>query len=141
MDQAEAKNFELQEKIRGLKEVFHDQVKLINHSKVETSNLTESSLSRVDGQVAEPNHQSCSERDQIVHQTTLQSDDFLARLLKQGLDLKLEQIQWLVNERIPILEEWMGKKINEHLGFYGELQGKAKLCIKYIDEAAEFGWD
>lgn len=141
MDQAEAKNFELKEQIRGLKEMFLDQVKLDNLSKVETSNLTESSLFRVDGQVAEPNHQSCSERGQIVHQTTLQSDDFLARLLKQGLDLKLEQIQWLFNERIPILEQWMGKKINEHLGFNGELEGQGKLCIKYIDEAAEFGWD
>ena len=34
----------------------------------------------------------------------------------------------------------MGKKINRHLGFVGDLKGYGELYVKYSDKEAEHGW-
>ncbi len=58
-----------------------------------------------------------------------------------GQDLKLKEIEKLIKEHIPTLEEKMGVKINDHLRFCGQLQGQGNVYLKYIDEAVEFGLD
>ena len=52
---------------------------------------------------------------------TKESDDLLTRLLVMGIELKLQSVVRAVDEHIPRLEMLLGKKINEHLGFYGKL--------------------
>ena len=42
---------------------------------------------------------------------------------------------------IARLEERMGKKINQHLGFVGDLEGHGELYVKYSDKEAEHGFD
>ena len=41
---------------------------------------------------------------------------------------------------IARLEQRMGKKINQHLGFVGDLQGYGELYVKYSDKNAEHGF-
>ena len=63
--------------------------------------------------------------------------DFLARILQMGVCLNLEKILLAVNQRIPILEDLMGRKINDHLGWFGVQEGYEKRIVKYSDNKAE----
>lgn len=38
-----------------------------------------------------------------------------------GLELNLKSVKRAFNEQIPRLETMLGKKLNQHLGFYGKL--------------------
>ena len=42
-------------------------------------------------------------------------------------------------ELLPDLELRMGKKVNEHLGFYGELKDYGELYVKYSENPKETG--
>ena len=63
--------------------------------------------------------------------------DFLARILETGVYLKLQKILLAVNERIPRLEDLIGKKINDHLCWFGLQEGYDKRIVKYSDKKAE----
>ena len=75
-----------------------------------------------------------------VNAANSQSDDFLTRLLRLGLDLNLKSIQSAVDDYIPILEKLMGKKLNEHIGFYGNLSSYGELEVKFSDRMERYGW-
>ena len=77
------------------------------------------------------------EEKQIRNVTTPQPVDFLAGILETGVYLKLQKILLAVNERIPRLEDLMGRKINDHLGWFGDQEGYDKRIVKYSDKKAE----
>jgi hypothetical protein len=67
-------------------------------------------------------------------------EDFLGKLLVMGIELNLKSVIKAVEELIPSLESLIGKKINEHVGFYGKLTSFGELEVKYCDQMKKFGW-
>ncbi len=63
--------------------------------------------------------------------------DFFEHIFNQYDELS--QIKKLKNKVIPKLEKRIGKKVNEHLNFKGELQGYGKLFFQYSEKFEEHG--
>ena len=63
--------------------------------------------------------------------------DFFALILNQYDELP--SIKKLKNKIIPKLENRIGKKVNEHLNFNGELQGYGNLYFQYSEKFEEHG--
>ena len=70
---------------------------------------------------------------------SIQAKDFLAQLLDNPLNQQLPFMPKLKTE-IACLEQRMGKKINQHLGFVGDLKGYGELYVKHSDKGAEHCW-
>ena len=73
-------------------------------------------------------------------QPSIQAKDFLAQLLDNPLNQQLPFMPKLKTD-IARLEQRIGKKINQHLGFVGDLKGYGELYVKYSDKKAEHGFD
>ena len=63
-------------------------------------------------------------------QPSIQANDFLAQLLDNPLNQQLPFMPKLKTD-IARLEQRMGKKINQYLGFVGDLKGYGELYVKY----------
>ena len=72
-------------------------------------------------------------------QPSIQAKDFLAQLLDDPPNQQLPYMPKLKTD-IARLEQRMGKKINQHLGFVGDLKGYGELYVKYSDKKTEHGW-
>lgn len=69
-----------------------------------------------------------------------QPKDFLAQLLDDPENQKLPFIKD-VKEGIALVEQRIGKKVNEHLGFVGDLKDHGELYVQYSDKPEETGFE